>query len=262
MLNLPKGIHVTGEGPAVVLFHSSLSSSKQWSYLVSLLKTHYRVINIDSLGYGSADEVDERDKSSYNFSVELARVYPALESIIGDEPFHLVGHSCGGAIALKLAADNPTKVLSLSLYEAVAFHLLPEGSEEKALSQTFASQLNIDDYYLAAERFTDFWNKKGFFKSLPEKMQHLMSKDMEKVNMEFIGLISEEYTLSDLKSITAPVLLMVGDYTQEISKSLSALIASPFSSVKQVTFPAGHMGPVSHAEIIHPVIANFIKECS
>lgn len=258
MLNLPKGIHVVGEGPAVVLFHSSLSSAKQWLHLVSLLKKQYRVINIDTLGYGLADDVS--DKAAYNFSVELKRVNGALTEIIGDDPFHLVGHSCGGAIALKLAVENPDKVLSMSLYEPVAFHLLPEDGDARKASNTFANEIDIDDYYLAAERFTDFWNRKGFFKSLPEKMQQIMSQDMEKVNLDFIGLMSETYGLSDMKKITAPVLMMVGDYTPELSKTLSALIASPFTNVTRMNFSAGHMGPVSHADIIHPVIAEFIKE--
>jgi pimeloyl-ACP methyl ester carboxylesterase len=258
MSNLPKGIHVVGEGPAVVLFHSSLSSAKQWMHLVGLLKSHYKVINIDSLGYGEADEVE--DESSFNFDTELARVYTALNTIVGDEPFHLVGHSCGGALALKLAVENPHKVLSMSLYEPVAFHLLPEGSEDKKVSDSFAEEVDIEDAFLAAEKFTDFWNREGFFRSLPEKMQLSMSKDMGKVNLDFIGLTSETYTLDDMKKITAPVLMMVGEFTPELSKNLSSLISSAFESVTQVGFPAGHMGPVSHAQEIHPTIARFITD--
>ncbi len=225
-----------------------------------MLKDRYKVINIDTLGYGEADHV--KDKNNYNFSEELERVNKALNILIGEDPFHLVGHSCGGAIALKLAVENANRVLSMSLYEPVAFHLLPNGSDAKCVSDDFASKIDIDDYALAAERFTDFWNKKGFFKSLPEKMQLSMSQDMEKVNIEFIGLTSEKYTLVDMKKITAPVMIMVGEYTPELSKTLSGIIASPFTNVNQKIFPAGHMGPVSHAEIIHPVIAEFIADNS
>ena len=257
MSSLPKGIYVTGEGPAVVLFHSSLSSAKQWGYLVGLLKLDYKVINIDSLGYGEADQVI--DKEGYNFTTELDRVYKALNVIIGDEAFHLVGHSCGGALALKLAVENPDKILSMSLYEPVAFHLLPEDSEAKKLSDTFANEVNIDDMYLAAEKFTDFWNSEGFFHSLPKKIQDSMSKDMEKVNLDFIGLTSETYTLNDVKSIKAPVLMMIGDYTPKLSNTLSSLIASSFESVSFANFAAGHMGPISHAEIIQTAIYGFIK---
>ncbi len=260
MLNFKNGIHVVGEGPAVVLFHSSLSSAKQWLPLVGMLKSHYKVINIDSLGYGEADDV--LDATSYSFNTELERVNQALLSIIGDKPFHLVGHSCGGAIALKLAVENPEKVLSMSLYEPVAFHLLPENSEAKKLSDSFANEVNTSDAYLAAEKFTDFWNKKGFFRSLPPKMQSLMSKGMKKVNLDFIGLTSETYSLIEMKNIKAPVLIMVGKNTPELSKILSKLIASPFESIKYLSFPAGHMGPISHADIIHPSIAEFIYDNS
>lgn len=260
MLNIQKGIHVVGEGPAVVLFHSSLSSAKQWLPLVDMLKLHYKVINIDILGYGEADDVI--DETSYNFNIELERVNEALLSIIGEKPFHLVGHSCGGAIALKLAVENPEKILSMSLYEPVAFHLLPDDSEAKKLSDSFAKQINSNDPYLAAEKFTDFWNQKGFFHSLPQKVQSSMAKGMTKVNLDFIGLTSETYTLTDMKYIQAPVLIMVGENTQNLSKILSKLIASPFELIKSLNFPSGHMGPISHAHIIQPSIAEFIYDNS
>ena len=43
------------------------------------------------------------------------------------EKFHLIGHSYGGMVALQLAAQaQPQRVRSLSLFEPIAFHLLPD----------------------------------------------------------------------------------------------------------------------------------------
>ena len=66
---LPSGVYITGQGPAIVFLHSSLSSAKQWSPLIQKLKDRFTCINIDILGYGNADNVS--DKGNYSFEAEL-----------------------------------------------------------------------------------------------------------------------------------------------------------------------------------------------
>jgi pimeloyl-ACP methyl ester carboxylesterase len=255
--NLPKGAYISGQGTPVVLLHSSLSSARQWQPLVKLLEPYFLVINIDILGYGKADRV--ADEKNYNFDVEIKRIENVLDCVAPNKPFHLVGHSCGGAIALKLAVESPENILSLSLYEPVAFHLLEQGSEARTLADDFARKVAIDDRYKAAEVFTNFWNKEGFFRSLPQKMQDLMARDMPKVSLDFKGLTAEKYSLNDLENIQCRTLMMTGDYSPELSRLLAEKIEFALANVSHINFPAGHMGPVSHGEIIHPAIAAFIQ---
>jgi pimeloyl-ACP methyl ester carboxylesterase len=257
---LPKGVYISGQGVPVVLLHSSLSSARQWQPLVKMLEPYFLVINIDILGYGNAEKVTE--PLNYNFDVEVGRIENILDIVASNQPFHLVGHSCGGAIALKVAVQQPDNILSLSLYEPVAFHLLDQGSEARILADDFANKVDIDDMYQAAEVFTNFWNKEGFFRSLPEKMQALMARDMPKVSLDFKGLTSEKYSLSDITNIKCRTLMMTGDYSPALSKLLAEKIESVLVNTLHQNFPAGHMGPVSHSGIIHPVIAEFIKSGS
>ena len=86
------GIHISGAGQTVFAFHSSLSSSRQWSVLKKLITQECRLVNVDLLGYGTADKLVDDD---YSFAVELARLEQVISSLNG-EKFHLVGHSCGG----------------------------------------------------------------------------------------------------------------------------------------------------------------------
>lgn len=256
-MQFPNGCKVVGQGPTVVLLHSSLSSSKQWQLLVNLLKSNFTVINIDILGYGDADDVVDPD--SYCFDVEVARIRKIIKLATENSQYHLVGHSCGGAIAMKLAVEAPQNVLSMSLFEPVAFHLLPIDSRERAESDSFAEKVNIDDQYKAAECFTDFWNKPGFFIGLPEKMKRLMAADMPKVNLDFKGLISEKYHVNDVAKITSPVLYMVGQSSPHLSHYLSNLITSSLPNVHKEVFNCGHMGPISHQSEIIPAINSFIR---
>ncbi|NMP31072.1 alpha/beta fold hydrolase [Thalassotalea sp. M1531] len=253
---LPKGVFVSGTGPAIIFLHSSLSSSRQWFPLVKQLESNFTCINIDILGYGVADKV--QDVNNYDFSVEAKRINQAIEHVVGDGQYHLVGHSCGGAIALKIAVEAPEKVLSMSLYEPVAFHLLPEGSEEQKAACDFAQYVDIEDTYKAAAVFTDFWNKEGFFEALPDKMKALMAADMPKVNLDFKGLMSEKYTLSDLKTITAPCLMITGKLSPHLSHYLAKHIIASLPAAEHKQVAAGHMAPVSHSEIVLPLIGEFI----
>jgi len=257
--NLPRGVYVTGQGPAVVLLHSSLSSARQWQYLVNLLKADFTVINFDILGYGKAEKVQDSD--NYDLNVETGRIKQVLQQVIGKAPYHLVGHSCGGAIALKLAVEMPDKLLSLALFEPVAFHLLAKGSPQRQEAEDFKTRVFIDDAYLAAEIFTNFWNKPGFFRALPKKMQDLMAADIAKVNLDFKGLVAESYTLADLSVISCRSLLMHGSESPQLSRHLSQIITRALPAVSEQGFTTGHMGPVSHSEEIHPAIADFIRTC-
>ena len=45
------------------------------------------------------------------------------------EPVHIVGHSYGGALALRVTLQRPQKVASLTLYEPSCFQLLDELGE-------------------------------------------------------------------------------------------------------------------------------------
>jgi pimeloyl-ACP methyl ester carboxylesterase len=258
MINLLKGIHVLGKGPVVILLHSSLSSSKQWTVLVKHLKNEFTVINIDILGYGSVGNAELPD--NYKASVEIERIQSALKHLtLEDEPYHIVGHSFGGALGLKLAVEKPSRVLSLSLYEPVPFHLIEEGSEVKPILNELFEKVCADDQLIAAEEFMDYWNVKGFFKSLPLRVQQAASIEMKKVNLDSVALMTETYGANEISKIASPALMMTGRKSPELSQALAEIIMNALDNVRQESFDASHMGVISHADIIQPKIAEFIK---
>jgi len=261
MIDLPKGIHVSGEGPAVILLHSSLSSSKQWTVLVKRLQKNFTVINVDILGYGDVG-YDETMNSleGYRASDEIARIEKTLQHLgIENQAYHIVGHSFGGALGLKLAVEKPDKVLSLSLFEPVAFHLIEDNSEAKIILDDLFRKVAVDDLAMAAEAFMDYWNSKGVFKSLPKRVQKSVAHEMQKVHLDSIALMSESYGPEDISKITAPAMIMKGSESPVLSSVLVDIVVNELSSVKQEVFDVGHMGVISHAHIIQPKIAEFIE---
>ena len=104
-----------------------------------------------------------------------------------------------------------------------------------------------------------FMIKEGFFKTLPKKMQDYMAADMTKVNLDFQGIMAENYNENDLKNILCEVLLLCGRHSPELSHILINKITKAIPNADKLYFDAGHMGAVVQSEIIHPVIAKFIQ---
>ncbi|MFF4749318.1 alpha/beta fold hydrolase [Streptomyces sp. NPDC002514] len=98
-----------GDGPAVLLLHGGGPGTDGVSSYVrniaELAKDH-RVIVPDLPGYGrSSKGVDRTDPFGH-----LADGIRALLDELGLDKAHLVGHSYGGACALRLALDTPDRV--------------------------------------------------------------------------------------------------------------------------------------------------------
>ncbi|MEW6998049.1 alpha/beta fold hydrolase [Colwelliaceae bacterium BS250] len=255
-----KGVYLSGAGETVVLLHSSLSSSRQWQTLVSKLESNYQCINIDLLGYGQAPKVC--DAEHYSLTTETQRVLAVVNHYIGNKPFHLVGHSFGGANALKIAVEHSARLLSVNLFEPVALHLLEPGSQMRQQVDEFslnvAGLANND----AAQYFTDTWNRPGFFQQLPSKIQRLMANDIDKVKLDFIGLFGETYEVQNCDVIKCPVNIMHGSKSPVFTRTIIDKLVAVLPNVFEREIKAGHMAPISHSEQVATMINDFIRNIS
>lgn len=247
-----------GNKEAVVLLHSSLSSNKQWRPLINKLSDNFIIININLLGYGDAPKVEFEQE--YSLGVETDRVLAIIDETIKDNTFHLVGHSFGGACALKLAIENSKRLLSLSLYEPVAFHLFAPGSELKAQVMDFVDKVAHLEKIDAVRVFIDTWNGNGFFADLPEKIQQQMASDIDKVNLDFIGLLGESYSAEDCSAITCPVSLIHGALSPSISREIISRLVVCIPDVIEYEVNAGHMAPISHPNEVANIIVTAILD--
>ncbi|MBN1839275.1 MAG: alpha/beta hydrolase [Campylobacterales bacterium] len=99
---------------AVVLVHGlGDEASTIWEGTVALLEKEYYVVRFDLPGFGNSS------KSNELYSPEnYAKVIRFLTQTYLKRPFHLVGHSMGGAIALYYTHMYPLDVESLVLVDA------------------------------------------------------------------------------------------------------------------------------------------------
>jgi pimeloyl-ACP methyl ester carboxylesterase len=98
-----------GPGPQdaktlVIALHCSGSSGRQWRRLAETLGGQYAVVAPDLFGSGSNGHWS--GERSFKLADEAAPVIDIIDAC--QAPVHLVGHSYGGAVALRVALARPS----------------------------------------------------------------------------------------------------------------------------------------------------------
>ena len=102
------------DGLPVIFLHAFGGDSSQWASQLSHLRHHRRALAIDLRGHGKS--AAPRDA---NYSVDaMARDLEAVVDKLEIPRFVLVGHSMGGAIAIKYAGRYPNRVAGLVMVGA------------------------------------------------------------------------------------------------------------------------------------------------
>jgi pimeloyl-ACP methyl ester carboxylesterase len=113
-------VHVTGEGPDVVLIHGAFGSLRDFTFdLSARLADRYRVIAFDRPGLGYTDRTDPAYAAAFaggaESPAEQAALLAAAAREIGAERPIVVGHSFGGIVAMAWALDHdPAAVVMLA----------------------------------------------------------------------------------------------------------------------------------------------------
>lgn len=112
--NLRVNYKIAGEGPAVLILHGWGSKSEKWQRTGELLvEKGLKVIIPDLPGFGKTQQPQKPwGLGEYCDFVEKLTDYFNLES------FFLLGHSFGGAVAIKFSLNRPEKVKKLFLAAA------------------------------------------------------------------------------------------------------------------------------------------------
>ena len=252
-----------GQGTPVVLLHSSMSSKLQWFQLMRTLSKDHLTIAPDFYGFGQSPFPGNPD--TFSLSDEIKLVESLMEGVIPkDEPFHIVGHSYGGAVGLRFCYKDEERVRSLTLFEPVAFHLLPETSEE--LAKVIQQQEVVNNYIDqgndagAAEYFIDFYNETGTFSAYPEEMRDILCGYVKKLPLGFRALVNEPLSLEDYSKLKVPICLMAGRQSPLNSRCVSELLARHLTDSQFHWVNGKHMAPLLQPEAVNPIIENFIRQ--
>lgn len=252
-----------GDGPGVVCLHSNGSSSRQWLALTEALAPRFHVLAPDSYGAGKSPPWPTNRQVGLRDELEL------LEPVFAraGEPFTLVGHSYGGAIALVAAVTQPRRIRAMALYEPVLFSVLdaesPPPNDADGIRDAVgraAAALDAGDPDRAAECFTDFWMGTGTWKRMPESRKEPIAAAIVSVREWLVALLGEPTRLESFAALDVPVLYMIGKRSPAPSRGVAKLLTRVLPRVEVVEFEGlGHMGPVTHPGVVNEAIAKFLR---
>lgn len=238
------------ERPLALLLHSGGFTSRQWRKLAEQLAPTHAVLAPDLLGYGDDPWPPPRP---FHFRYDVERLAGLL-----DRPADVVGHSYGGLLGLQLALARPERVRSLALYEPVAFGILGEADADAraqlALPAYRADAAGADEAWL--EAFVDWWNGAGAWAQLPEATRARFRAVAWKLSQEVASLVADTTDRARYATIAAPTLLLGGARTPQAERRTLERLAEALPRARLEVLPdMGHMGPITHAEVVNAAIA-------
>lgn len=244
----------------VMMIHSGGFTSRQWRKLGELLAPPFAVRAPDLIGYGQSGPWPDGEPFHFRQDVDL------LESLLGDEPAHLVGHSYGGFLALQLALRRPELVRSIAAYEPVAFGVLDEAEDADALAglsgvkRTWEPDASgADESWLRG--FVEWWNGRGAWERLNEETRGAFRAVGWKLFQEVMTLGVDKTDRATYGAIAVPALLLSGEMSPLTERRVVERLGAALPRATVRVFPGvGHMGPISHAAIVNEAIAAFLEE--
>jgi len=105
---------VHGRGEPVLLIHGLAADAQiNWGTpgIINTLAENYLVIAMDVRGHGGSDKPEKAEAYGLELVLDVIRLLDHLKL----KNAHIIGYSMGGMIALKLAADHPSRVRSAAL---------------------------------------------------------------------------------------------------------------------------------------------------
>lgn len=248
-----------GSGPGVVCVHANASSSSQWRGLMDLLAPRFHVLAPDTYGAGKSPPWPQDRK--LGLRDEVALMEPVLARA-GDS-VALVGHSYGGGIALVGALLHRQRLRAMALYEPTLFALVDTPNDVDGIRNAVvasAAALERGDTAGAARGFIDFWMSPGSFDRMPPHVQAASAEAVRNIQGWKDALFDEPTPAEAFAALDVPVLLMVGSKSPLSSRAVARRLEGLLPCAELVELDGlGHMGPITHPDVVNPRIAGFLE---
>ena len=235
-----------GSGSPVILLHSSGMSSRQFGKLApKLVEAGYQAVLVDLTGHGKSPALAEGTPLSWHDDV-------ALVAAMISEGTKLVGHSYGGLVALHAAIAAP--VAKLVLYDPVAFGILDPVADADVLA-TMTIDLNAQPLEAWLQSFVDFWSGANAWTGLRDSVRDEFRRVGWAVHQGVLSLMADHTK----RYPQLPLALITGELTPiSEQRVVERLAAATGASITRIP-TAGHMGPLSHADVVNAKILELLQ---
>ncbi len=246
----------------MVCIHGSASSSGQWRPLMERLSDRFRLIAPDLYGHGRTTPWPGLRGMEVDDEVDLLE--PVFR-MAGDR-FHLVGHSWGGAIALKAALRHLPRLISVTLFEPALWSLLVAHDPSSLASREIIrnrdeTQRMMDGGHFAeaGEYFIDYWVRPGTWTRMTEARKEAFTAGMCAASPEWHASFDDKTPLTAFAAMDVPTLLLSGGGSTVPARTITTLLSTVIPHGKMENLEGiGHMGPVTHPDIVNARIEAFL----
>ncbi|MEL6608862.1 MAG: alpha/beta fold hydrolase [Pseudomonadota bacterium] len=242
------------DGAPVLLIHCALAHSGAWAGVMAGLRDH-ACTAFDLPGHGQSPGWD----AARDYQAQCV----AWAADLIDGPAHVVGHSFGGTVALRLAVEQPGKVARLTLIEPVYFAAV-QGHDRAAFDAHEAAFAPIVADYQAgdmaamAQKFTAMWGTGQRWEDIPTEARAALAAQMPLIVAQGAGITDDSGGVMNpgvLERVTCPVTLIRGAQTQAIVPAIHAALRARLPQAQEhVLEGAGHMSPMTHPRAVARLI--------
>jgi L-proline amide hydrolase len=268
-----------GDRPALVVLHGGPGSTHDYLLsLAALAAEGWPVVHYDQLGSGGSTHLPERGADFWSvdlFRAELANLLRGLG--VGDD-YVLFGHSWGGVLAARHAADRPAGLRGLVVADSPASYVLwraemtrlraalPDGTDEILRAHEAAGTTSSAAYHRAAREFID--RHVCRVKPWPRdyRASHLEMADDPTVYAVMNGPSEfhvtgslRDYSVEEfLPRIEVPTLVLTGRHDEATPATVQPFL-DLVPDVRSVVFEeSSHVPHLEEPERFHEVLTGFL----
>ena len=243
---------LAGDGPALVLLHSSVCDRRMWDPQWSaLIHAGYRVVRCDFRGFGDTP-VAERP---YNDAEDVLD----LLDVLGIEQAALVASSYGGRVALETAARWPDRVSAMALLCAGLPGHEPT-DELRAFAEREDALIEAGDIAGAVELNLDTWLGPEADEAVRDKVR-LMQRHAFDTQLAAIEEFARTVVEADLSAIRAPCLSVSGGHDLADFRQIAARLPGLLADARHLELSwAGHLPNLERPSEVTALLIGFLDE--
>jgi pimeloyl-ACP methyl ester carboxylesterase len=111
------------------------------------------------------------------------------------------------------------------------------------------------------ERFVDYWSAPGAFARMRPALQDRLIRWAPKAPLDFHALINNPLAADAYTTLDIPTLILCGEHAPRPTRIIAHRLAELLPRGRVIVVPvAGHLGPITHPEIVSPLMARHIRE--
>ncbi len=241
-------------GSTMVFIHSTGATPQMWAAAPVEALRGVEVFTPANLGYPPRLPVARDTPCGVDDDVALLGSQLPAEGTL-----HLVAHSYGGLVALKLLPAIQDRVGSVYLFEPVMFGALNRSAPKDPAVAAELKRFADDRWFLHDEdtggreawlsAFIDFWNKPGSWSRMPEEAKASTRSLGWKMFQEVRSVFNDANDFEDFV-VRAPLTLVKAERSPASSRAMVDALAkvNPHAHVETLA-GTGHMAPLTHPPI-------------